>query len=118
VGLLPDRRLRHDRLGADRYLRHEADPGEPVLLPPHDRGGKVQLPWYISIWGQGALDDTTVLRRAIELGGHIKTGLELFYDPDRNPTNLELRQQAQEIAKDVGRPIATHDETRALYKIK
>jgi uncharacterized protein (DUF849 family) len=78
----------------------------------------VKLPWYISIWGQGALDDTTVLRRAIELGGHIKTGLELFYDPHRNPSNLELLQQAQEIAKDVGRPIATHDEARALYQIK
>ena len=40
-----------------------------------------------SIWE--ALDDTGILRRAIELGGHIKTGLELFYDPARNPTNLE-----------------------------
>ena len=78
---------------------------------------KVQHPWYISIWGQGALDDTTVLRRAIELGGHIKTGLELFYDPARNPTNLELLQQAQEIAREVGRPIATHDEARALYRL-
>ena len=59
-----------------------------------------------------------IIRRAIELGGHIKTGLELFYDPDRNPSNLELLQQAQEIAKDVGRPIATQDEARALYNIK
>ena len=57
-------------------------------------------------------------RRAIELGGHIKTGLELFYDPARNPTNLELLQQAQEIARDVGRPIATHEEARALYNIR
>lgn len=78
---------------------------------------KIKHPWYISIWGQGALDDTTILRRAIELGGHIKTGLELFYDPARNPSNLELLQQAQDIAKDVGRPIATHDEARALYNI-
>jgi 3-keto-5-aminohexanoate cleavage enzyme len=78
---------------------------------------KVKHPWYISIWGQGALDDTTILRRAIELGGHIKTGLELFYDPARNPSNLELLQQAQDIAKDVGRPIATQDEARALYNI-
>jgi uncharacterized protein (DUF849 family) len=78
---------------------------------------KVKHPWYISIWGQGALDDTTILQRAIELGGHIKTGLELFYDPARNPSNLELLQQAQQIAKDVGRPIATHDEARALYNI-
>ena len=59
-----------------------------------------------------------MLRRAIELGGHIKTGLELFYDPARNPTNLELLQQAQEIARDVGRPIATHDEARALYQLR
>jgi len=78
---------------------------------------KVRHPWYISIWGQGALDDTGILRRAIELGGHIKTGLELFYDPARNPTNLELLQQAQEIARDVGRPIATHEEARALYQL-
>jgi len=78
---------------------------------------KVKHPWYISIWGQGALDDTGILRRAIELGGHIKTGLELFYDPARNPTNLELLQQAQEIAREVGRPIATHDEARALYQL-
>lgn len=78
---------------------------------------KVKHPWYISIWGQGALDDTAVLRRAIELGGHIKTGLELFYDPARNPTNLELLQQAQEIAREVGRPIATHEEARALYRL-
>lgn len=78
---------------------------------------KVKHPWYISIWGQGALDDTAILRRAIELGGHIKTGLELHYDPASNPTNLELLQQAQEIARDVGRPIASHDEARALYQL-
>ena len=78
---------------------------------------EVKHPWYISIWGQGALDDTAILRRAIELGGHIKTGLELFYDPARNPTNLELLQQAQEIAREVGRPIATQEEAKALYNI-
>ena len=92
-----------------RLARDHDEPGS-VLVRSSTRG-------YISIWGQGALDDTSILRRAIELGGHIKTGLELFYDPDRNPSNLELLQQAQDIAKDVGRPIATHDEARALYNI-
>ena len=62
---------------------------------------KVRHPWYVSIWGQGALDDTGILRRANALGGHIKTGLALFYDPVRNPTNL---QQAQEIARESGGP--------------
>jgi hypothetical protein len=41
----------------------------------------------------------------------------MVYDPARNPTNLELLQQAQEIAKDVGRPVATHDEAWALYQL-
>ena len=58
-----------------------------------------------------------ILRRAIELGGHIKTGLELLHDPVRKPTSLELLRQAQEIARDVGRSIATQDEARALYSI-
>ena len=77
----------------------------------------IKHPWYISIWGQGALDGTAILRRAIELGGHIKTGLELFYDPARNPTNLGLLQQAQEIAREVGRPIATQEQAKALCNI-
>ena len=64
---------------------------------------EIKRPGCISIWGQGALDDTAILRRAIELGGHIRTGLELFYYPARNPTNLEPLQQAQEIAREVGR---------------
>jgi uncharacterized protein (DUF849 family) len=78
---------------------------------------KHKLPWFISIWGEGSLDTRPIIRRAIELGGHIKTGLELFYDPDRNPTNLELLQEAQEIAREVGRPLATHEEAARFYNI-
>jgi uncharacterized protein (DUF849 family) len=55
---------------------------------------KHKLPWCISIWGEGSLDTRPIIKRAIELGGHIKTGLELFFDPDRNPTNLDLLQEA------------------------
>ncbi|MDX7950300.1 3-keto-5-aminohexanoate cleavage protein [Lichenihabitans sp. Uapishka_5] len=75
------------------------------------------LPWFISIWGEGSLDTRPIIRRAIELGGHIKTGLELFYDPDRNPTNLDLLREVQEIAREVGRPLATHADARRLYNI-
>lgn len=60
---------------------------------------KYKLPWFISIWGEGSLDTRPIIKRAIELGGHIKTGLELFYDPQRNPTNLELLDEVQEIAR-------------------
>jgi 3-keto-5-aminohexanoate cleavage enzyme len=72
------------------------------------------LPWYISIWGEGDVDPKPVMRRAIELGGHIKTGLEPRYSPDHNPTNLELLEEAQEIAQEVGRPLATQDEAREM----
>lgn len=73
--------------------------------------------WCISIWGEGDRDTRDVIKRTIELGGHVKTGLELFYDPARNPTNLELLQEVQEIAREVGRPLATQQEAREIYGI-
>lgn len=79
---------------------------------------KVKLPWCISIWGEGGMDTKPLIRRAIELGGHIKTGLELHYDPDRNPSNLDLLREVQEIAREVGRPLATQQQAREIYRLK
>lgn len=78
---------------------------------------KHKLPWFISIWGEGDYDYRPLIRRTIELGGHVKTGLELHYSPHRNPTNLELLQEVQEIAREVGRPIATQADARRIYNI-
>lgn len=78
---------------------------------------KARTNWCISIWGEGDRDTRDVIRRTIELGGHVKTGLELFYDPARNPTNLELLKEVQDIAREVGRPLATHEEAREIYGI-
>jgi uncharacterized protein (DUF849 family) len=79
-----------------------------------DLMGDIGLPWFISIWGEGNADTRPFIKRVIELGGHVKTGLELFYDPDRNPTNVELLQEAQEIAREVGRPLARREEAKAI----
>ena len=79
---------------------------------------KHKLPWFISIWGEGDYDYRPLIRRTIELGGHVKTGLELPYSPHRNPTNLELLQEVKEIARAVGRPVATHEDARRIYNIK
>ena len=79
-----------------------------------DLMGDLNLPWFISIWGEGSVDTRPFIKRVVELGGHIKTGLELFYDPDRNPTNVELLKEAQEIAKEVGRPLARQDEVKSI----
>ena len=78
---------------------------------------KHKLPWFVSIWGEGDYDCRPLIRRVIELGGHVKTGLELHYSPHRNPTNLELLQEVQEIARAVGRPVATHADARRIYNI-
>lgn len=78
---------------------------------------KVKLPWCVSIWGEGGLDTRPLIRRVIELGGHVKTGLELFYDPNRKPTNLQLLQEAQGIAREVGRPLATQQQAKEIYGI-
>ena len=58
-----------------------------------------------------------MIKRTIEPGGHVKTGLELFFDPVRNQINLELLQETQTIAKEVGCPLATQQEAREIYGI-
>ncbi len=82
-----------------------------------ERAG-VKLPWFVSVWGAGSQlegEHYALLRRAIELGGHVKTGLEMHFDPGEKPTNLDLIRQVREIAREVGRPLATQEEARRLY---
>lgn len=77
---------------------------------------KVKIPWFVSVWGEGDGEiRRNIIRRTIELGGHIKTGLEMSYEKNANPTNLELLKEAQEIAREVGRPLATREEALKLY---
>lgn len=76
-----------------------------------------KLPWFLSIWGAGSEAEIPLMRRAIELGGHLKVGLEMHYDPTDKPTNLELLQQAQKIAREVGRPIATPSQAKEILGI-
>lgn len=73
-----------------------------------------ELPWFVSIWGEGSADTRPLIKRVIELGGHVKTGLELHFDPDRKPTNVQLLEEVQSIAREVGRPIARQDEMKSI----
>jgi len=76
------------------------------------------LPWFISIWGEGNTDTRPLIKRTIELGGHVKTGLELHYDPGRKPTNVELLEEVRDIAREVGRPLARQDEVKAILGLE
>jgi len=77
-----------------------------------------ELPWYVSLWGEGGINTRPFIKRIIELGGHVKTGLELHYDPGCNKTNIELLTEVQEIAREVGRPLARQDEVRTILGVE
>jgi len=70
------------------------------------------LPWSVSVWG-GDLMETPIARHALELGGHLHVGLE-EYAGAHTPTNAELIAQCAALAAEVGRPIATTEQTRAV----
>jgi len=68
----------------------------------------------------GREDVWPVHRRALELGGDVRTGLEdTFYLPngDRAKSNGELVRALAETAREVGREIATADEAREILGI-
>jgi 3-keto-5-aminohexanoate cleavage enzyme len=69
-------------------------------------------PWSVSALG-GDITRTPVARRALELGGHVKVGLE-DHAGDRTPTNEELVAEAVALAIEVGRPVASCAEAAEI----
>jgi len=77
--------------------------------------GDCDVPWAVSAVG-GDIGRSEVARIALERGGHLHLGLE-FYRGDRTPTNLELVQEAVALCEEVGRPVATCNETAELLSL-
>ena len=71
------------------------------------------LPWLVSAHGGGDVVGCGLARAAMERGGHVQVGLEPFGGP-RTPTNVELIEEAVEVARDLGRPIASADQTAEI----
>ena len=76
----------------------------------------IDLPWSVSAWG-GDLFETPIARKALELGGHLHVGLEEHFHPEYKPTNEDILRQAQALASEVGRPLASGLETEALLDL-
>jgi uncharacterized protein (DUF849 family) len=68
------------------------------------------LPWFSAVVG-GDLIDTPVARATIERGGHIRVGLEDHASDRRRPSNLELVNEVVALCHDVGRAVATPEQT-------
>ncbi|MCU1395075.1 MAG: 3-keto-5-aminohexanoate cleavage protein [Ilumatobacteraceae bacterium] len=73
------------------------------------------LPWAASVAG-GDLVASPIGRAALERGGHLHIGLE-FHTGDRQPTNLQLLEEAVALCESVGRPVATIAETAAILDL-
>jgi 3-keto-5-aminohexanoate cleavage enzyme len=75
--------------------------------------------WQTIVIGRD--DVWPTLRRAVELGGNVRTGLEdTFYLPDgkRAGSNGRLIRELVKICREVGREPATIEETRAIISAK
>jgi uncharacterized protein (DUF849 family) len=70
------------------------------------------LPWSAAVLG-GDVVESGIARLALERGGHLHVGLEDWSGVGA-PSNEELVSAAADLCSEVGRPVATGDETAAL----
>ncbi len=90
-------------------------PADPELLPLLVRYHREGSPWQVTAIGRAEIWD--LHRKAAELGGHLRTGVEdTFYLPngERCRGNGDLIESLVGIARDAGREIASPDEARAM----
>jgi 3-keto-5-aminohexanoate cleavage enzyme len=93
-------------------------PADVELLPLLLRYIVKDAPWQATCIGRGEI--WPVHRRAAELGGHLRSGLEdTFYLPggERATDNAQTVEALARIARDVGRDVASPAEARKLLAI-
>jgi uncharacterized protein (DUF849 family) len=91
-------------------------PAKPSWLPLLIDELPAGATWQVIGIGRGEVWD--LHRRAAELGGNLRTGLEdTFYLPDgsKAPSNGALIEQLVTVAREAGREIASPAETRELF---
>ena len=90
-------------------------PATPAALEAYlDVLGDCPLPFSVSIPG-GDIVSNPVGRLALERGGHLRVGIEDYLGPLR-PTNVEILEETKKLCDEVGRPVATPQETSALLR--
>ena len=93
-------------------------PADPDLLPFLIKYKKEGMPWQATVIGRE--DVWPVHRRAAELGGNLRTGLEdCFYLPDggKASSNGEMIEALAAAAREAGRDVTSPEETRALLNL-
>ena len=91
-------------------------PADPDLLPILGKLIVTGAPWQVTAIGRAEI--WPLHRRAAELGGHLRTGLEdTFYLPDGSKvgSNAALVETLVRYAREAGRSIASPAEARAAH---
>jgi len=94
-------------------------PADPELLPILLRLAARDARWSVTAIGRAEI--WPLHRRAAELGGDLRTGLEdaiHLPDGERAASNGELIAALAQAARDAGRAIASPDEARALLGLR
>jgi uncharacterized protein (DUF849 family) len=90
-------------------------PADPDLLPLLIKYKRDGMPWQATVIGRD--DVWPVHKRAAELGGNLRTGLEdCFYLPDGEKawSNGPMIEALASYARAAGREVASPAETRAM----
>lgn len=93
-------------------------PADPDLLPLLIKYKKDAMPWQATVIGRE--DVWAVHKRAAELGGNLRTGLEdCFYLPDgeKASSNGEMIEALSVVAREAGRDVTSAEETREILKL-
>ncbi len=99
----------------NRAITHGLPPTPPSLDALLAMYGACPLPWGVGVFG-GDIGRSSVLPYALELGGHVRVGLEDFCG-ERVPTNIELIEEVVSLARTVGRKPATPQECAHILQI-
>lgn len=76
----------------------------------------IDLPWATALLGGDAVA-SGITRHGVERGGHIRIGLEDWCG-EGQPSNLDLIDAAVKVCREVGRPIATPEQARAIVGLR
>ena len=91
-------------------------PNTPESLDTYVRVlGDAPIPWAVSVVS-GDVFANDVAQHALDLGGHLRVGLEDYAGPAA-PTNLELVTRAVELVRASGRPLATSADAARLLSL-
>lgn len=95
----------------------------PFGLPPTEKALEAylemivgtRLPWLVSSFGDDCVG-CGLAEAAIRRGGHVQVGIEPYGGP-RQPRNVELVEEVVDLARRLGRPIATPAQAAEIMNL-